>query len=447
MDARARFDDNIETCAFPLDGRSRLTRVRLGGGGWIVYNEAMHLQRLSLTNFRNFARLELALPKGLTIVQGENAQGKSNLLEAIAYLATTRSPRAGSDMELVNWLALDEPMPFARLSAEVQRGERLERLDITLLPRTEAGGRLRKQVRINGAPRRAMDVVGLMPVALFRPEDVDLVSGSPSVRRRYLDVALCQLDRPYCRALSRYGKAVEQRNALLRQLQGRRDAGEQLRFWDEKLAEMGGFIIARRLWFIRQLDAEASLRHLDLSGGYERLRLRYLPSFDPTRAPGAGAWPRNGARKPVEGELEPEAASAMFLAYLRKGRERDLAAGMTLLGPHRDDMGFYLSNRNLRTFGSRGQQRTAALACKLAEVAVMTRELGFAPILLLDDVMSELDANRRSLLADMLAHAPQAIVTTTDWHHFNGEMLTHALRLCVRQGRVSEEKRETESGN
>ena len=398
----------------------------------------MHLQRLSLTNFRNFTRLAIALPKGLTIVQSENAQGKSNLLEAIAYLATTRSPRTNSDVELVNWLAMDEPMPFARLSAEVQKRERLERLDITLMPAANAGGRLRKQVRINGAPRRAMDVVGLMPVALFRPEDVELVSGSPGVRRRYLDVALCQLDRAYCRTLSRYGKAVEQRNALLRQLQERRDAAEQLRFWDEQLAEMGGLIIARRLWFIRQLDAEASLRHLDLSGGYERLRLRYLPSFDPLQPPQRGRLSRNGARKPVEGEIQPEAARAAFLAYLHAGRERDLAAGMTLLGPHRDDMGFYLSDRNLRAFGSRGQQRTAALACKLAEVTVMTHELGFAPILLLDDVMSELDASRRGLLADMLAHAPQAIVTTTDWHHFNGEMLAHALRLAVTQGQVEQ---------
>lgn len=394
----------------------------------------MHLQRLSLTNYRNYTRLELALPPGLSIIQGENAQGKSNLLEAITVLATSRSPRANSDTELVNWLAQEGDYPFARLSAELKKGERLERVDITLLPAKGNGG-FRKQVRINGVPRRSLDLVGLMPVVLFRPEDVDLVSGSPGLRRRYLDIALCQIDPPYCRALNQYNKTVEQRNALLRSLQTGGNAGEQLRFWDDKLAETGGLIIARRFWLIKELDVAASLRHLDLSGGYERLRLRYEPSFDPGqsgRVPSASDSPT----RPEAYTLE--AARATFLAYLHANRRRDLAAGMTLAGPHRDDLGFYLGEHNLRNFGSRGQQRTAALASKMAEVAVMTAAAGVAPLLLLDDVMSELDAKRRAMMQDALTTAPQALVTTTDWHHFGPELLAQAQRLHVHQGQMED---------
>ena len=400
----------------------------------------MHLHRLSLTNFRNYTRLELALPDRLTILQGQNAQGKSNLLEAIEYLATSKSLRAGSETEMVNWLALEEPYSFVRVAAEIQKGERIERSDITLMPGNGAGA-MRKQVRINGVNRRALDLVGLMPVVVFRPEDVDLVAGAPTLRRRYLDIALCQMESTYCRALSEYNKALAQRNALLRNLQQGAGAAAQLRFWDEKLAETGSLIMARRQWLINQIEGEASLRHLDLSGGYERLRLRYLPSFDPGHAPdGKHVHPTSTQLLRERGvrydHLSLDAVRASFLAHLHVGRSRDLAAGMTLLGPHRDDLGFQVGDRNLRTYGSRGQQRTAALASKLAEVVVMTRAAGETPLLLLDDVMSELDADRRAMLVDALTSVPQAIVTTTDWSDFSDELLASARKLHIHGGQL-----------
>lgn len=397
----------------------------------------MLLQRLSLTNYRNYVRLELSLPPGLTIVQGDNAQGKSNLLEAVAYLATSKSPRTSADAELVNWLAQQEPFPYARLAADLKRGDRLERVDITLMPGAAGNGSLRKQVRINNVPRRALDLVGLLLVVFFRPEDVDLVSGSPGERRRYLDIALCQIDHAYCRALSQFNKALEQRNALLRGLQNSRDAAAQLRFWDEKLAETAGLVVTRRQWLINAIEREASLIHLDLSGGYERLQLRYLPSFDPGRPPQPGSSAPEVEMAGVRyDELAPEAVRAVYLSHLHHGRGRDLAAGLTLVGPHRDDLGFYLGERNLRGFGSRGQQRTAALASKMAEIAIMTAVTGMAPLLLLDDVMSELDANRRAMLRDALSGVPQAVVTTTDWQHFPPELLSRALRLHVHAGQL-----------
>ncbi len=403
----------------------------------------MHLRHLSLTNFRNYIRLELDLPLGLTIVQGRNAQGKSNLLEAIVYLATGKSLRAGSDAELVSWLVRDEPYPFARMAAELARGEKRDQIDITLLP-GKGNGRFRKQVRINAVNKRAMDLVGMMRTVIFRPEDVDLVSGSPGQRRRYLDIALCQMSPDYCRALSHYQKVLTQRNALLRNLaeRGRSgDAGAQLRYWDEKLVESGGLVIARRQWLIHELEKDAAVLHLDLSGGVERLHLRYLPSFDPGRQPASRGAVISTAKLREQGvsypDLTPEQARASFLAHLYAGRDRDMAAGMTLIGPHRDDLGFYLGERNLRAYGSRGQQRTAALASKLAEVAIMTRISGEAPILLLDDVMSELDATRRAMLLEVIPQVRQAIVTATDWDYFSSGLLDAANRLQVQEGRLS----------
>ena len=403
----------------------------------------MHLRRLSLTNFRNYARLELTLPTGISVVQGQNAQGKSNLLEAITYLATSRSPRTSSDSELLNWAALEEPYPYVRLAAELQRGERTELVDITLLP-GKGNGRFRKQVRINGVNKRALDIVGVMPVVLFRPEDVDLVSGSPSLRRRYLDIALCQMKSVYCRALSQYNKTLSQRNALLRNLrENPQNAAAQLRYWNEKLVETGSLVMAERQWFINEIEREASLRHLDLSGGYERLTIRYLPSFDPGHRPehDRASYPSTNSlreRGVSYGDLSPEQVRASFLAHLHAGRTRDLAAGMSLLGPHRDDLGFYLGNRNLRHFGSRGQQRTAALASKMAELAIMAAVGGESPILLLDDVMSELDAVRRGMVVDALLSAPQAIITTTDWERFDDAFLAIAHTLHVHGGQLTE---------
>ena len=392
----------------------------------------MLLQRLSLTNFRNYARLELNLSTGLSIVQGENAQGKSNLLEAIAYLATSKSSRTSNETELVNWLAQEEPYPYTRLAAEIKKGDRLERIDVTLLPATGNGG-YRKQVRINNVPKRAIDLVGMLLAVLFRPEDVDLVAGVPGERRRYLDIALCQIDRAYCRALSQYNKALEQRNALLRALHPGQQSHAELRFWDEKLAETGSLVISRRQWLIIELEKEASLRHLDLSGGYERLRLRYLPSFDPNQPPSGRSGSEEGVR--YDG-LTAEIVYSTFLAHLHAGRRRDLTSGITQIGPHRDDLGFYLGERNLRSFGSRGQQRTAALASKLAEVSIMTQVTGTAPLLLLDDVMSELDANRRAMLLDALTSVPQAIVTTTEWQPFTAALLAGARKLHVHAGQL-----------
>jgi DNA replication and repair protein RecF len=360
----------------------------------------MRLSHLSLHNFRNYVRLDLDLPPGVTLLLGDNAQGKTNLLEAIYYLATTRSSHAGAERELVNWLAVEEePLPYARLVGQVVRGDQELAIEITLTQ--QGNGRYRKQMRLNGVAKRAMDLLGQLTVVLFLPEDISLVSGSPGGRRRHLDSMLCQIDPAYCRSLSRYNQVVTQRNALLRDLRERGGDPGQLAFWDERLVEHGAAIVNRRWQALRVLDELSGAIHGELTDSTERLHLRYVPSVE------------------TDGPEPVEAIAAAFQTQLLSLRSREVPAGMTLIGPHRDEVRFVVNGSDAGIYGSRGQQRTAALALKLAEVDLMHRETGHRPLLLLDDVLSELDARRRRFLVEWLSseNGPeQAVVTTTNLH-------------------------------
>ncbi|MGC8780405.1 MAG: DNA replication/repair protein RecF [Anaerolineae bacterium] len=404
----------------------------------------MRLNHLSLTNFRNYARLELSLDDRLTVIQGANGQGKTNLLEAIHLLATGRSPRAAAERELISWLALEGPLPYARLAGDIGAGPSAEKLELVLELASNGGANgptVRKQVRINGAAKRGIDLVGHLRVVLFLPEDVSLVAGAPAERRRYLDIALCQISAAYCRALSEYNRGLAQRNALLRRLRDEGGDPGQLNFWDAHLAEHGSALLHRRAAAVQALDRLAARRHLELTAGAERLHLGYLPSPDPAALVHASPQQADAARRLRLAEGRPayqaatrEAIREGFLERLRQSRQRDIAAGASLLGPHRDDIAFTVDGRDLRAFGSRGQQRTAALALKLAELEMMREETGESPLLLLDDVMSELDAARRRALLDALLAAEQAVVTTTDWADFTADLLAQARCLMVERG-------------
>ncbi len=399
----------------------------------------MQLTHLSLTNFRNYARLELNLSERLTVFQGFNAQGKTNLLEAIHLLATARSPRAVAERELLNWLALESTLPYARLVGEIGTGRDAQQLELVLeLARNRTaeanGAMVRKQVRINGAPKRGLDLIGRLRVVLFLPEDISLVAGSPAERRRYLDIALCQIDPAYCRALAEYNKGLAQRNALLKRLRDEGGDVGQLAFWDGQLAGHGGALLHRRALAICALDRLAAGRHHDLTQGAERLRLSYLPSPNPLRL--LAARLEDAETAAAYAEMPHEQIAERLAAQLRAAHGRDVASGTSLLGPHRDDIAFSVEGRDLRAFGSRGQQRTAALALKLAEVQMMRDVTGDSPLLLLDDVMSELDAVRRHTMLDALADVSQALVTTTDWANFTPDLLAQAQRLQVTAGQI-----------
>jgi DNA replication and repair protein RecF len=398
----------------------------------------MFLTRLSLVNFRNYARLSLDMPRRVMVLQGKNAQGKTNLLEAIYYLTAAKSPYATSDAQLVNWLAEQDDLPHARVEAELIRGNALTRIEVILTRDERNHDRYRKHIRINGVDKRVVDLIGVANIVLFVPQDISLVDGSPSGRRCYLDATLCQIDSHYCRALAQYGRVLEQRNGLLRQLRDRGGSPDQLHFWDDRLTEHGAQIIAHRQRAVLDLEALAQPIHRDLSVGRERLRLRYSPSFDPQhpQEDDQQLRLRLDLPPPVSMPQDPEGIQEAFRMRLRSALSEEIARGITLSGPHRDDLLFLDGQIDLRTYGSRGQQRTAVLATKLAEVELMVRVTGEQPILLLDEVMSELDADRRQYLCRRITRVEQSLVTTTDLDALAPGVLELAALYCVTEGRL-----------
>lgn len=376
----------------------------------------MHVERLRLTDFRNYGELDLTLPRGLLVLRGRNAQGKSNLLEAISLVATTRSFRTSSEREAVRWGA---PGHFARVEAVV--GRRLDTLDVEVVltdagveapasaiqaantgqaPPPMPGAPFRKRVRVNGVPRRAMDLLGNVTVVVFAPSHLDLVTGSPSERRRFLDLTLCQVHHGYCRALSQYNKVVTQRAALLRRIRDGEETAHALGYWDEQLAVLAAPLIQTRASFIGRAEVTAQRLYEALAReeGLPTLPLRlvYEPAF-------------NGSISGTEAELA-QALRARMLEL----RRREIAQGVNLVGPHRDDLAFFAGDVNLAIYGSRGQQRTVALALKLAELEYIEAETGDQPVLLLDDVLSELDAQRRDDLLEAVRDLDQVFLTVTD---------------------------------
>jgi DNA replication and repair protein RecF len=412
----------------------------------------MHVAHLSLTNFRNYARLELDLQPGVTLFHGDNAQGKTNLLEALYYLATTRSPHTTQDQQLINWEAADgeDPVVVGRLTAQVVRLQESRQVEMRLIQEQRDafrnGSSFRREVLVNRRRVRLMDLLGNVRVVLFVPEDVELVTGTPANRRRYMNVTLCQIDPEYCRALSQYNKVLEQRNALLRQMaEGRRSKGsvDLLTILSEKLVALGGLILCRRAAFVYEMGRETQrIYYEDLIGGRETVRLGYLPRSQAS----------NGREESqlllAEGEWlqEHRKEQATVTARLARGvdeaRQTDMVRGSTSVGPHRDDWTMLINGRDLGFFGSRGQQRSAIMALKLAEINWMRAETGEMPLLLLDEVIAELDQHRRGqLLAYVLevveARGPaQALLTATETGIFTPAFLEKATLMTVANGRV-----------
>ncbi|MGD8856846.1 MAG: DNA replication/repair protein RecF [Chloroflexota bacterium] len=404
----------------------------------------MHITHLSLTNFRNYRRLELSLAPGATLLHGQNAQGKTNLLEAIYYLATTRSPHADNDQQLISWEAEDpeEPVIVGRLVARVSTLDGPRELQMRLIKEQQRGqSSFRREALVDGRKVRLMDLLGNLQVALFLPEDVQIITGPPSRRRRYLDITLCQADRRYCRTLSAYNKNLEQRNALLRQIAETGSGRDLLPVYTGKLVELGSQVFARRAAFIASLAADAQRLHYEqLTEGKETLRLHYLPRLE---APLNGRNNHSALRPAVEtgqwlqDQEQVEPVAQRFAANLAQSEKQDIASGSTQLGPHRDDWRFWTDGRNLSSYGSRGQQRTAMLALKLAEIHWMAAQSEDAPVLLLDEVVAELDERRRALLLETVQSVSQAVLTATDPGMFTAGFLQTAALLQVVGGRVT----------
>lgn len=399
----------------------------------------MYISQFSLTYYRNYSRLTVELPPGPVLLRGDNAQGKTNFLEAVYLLSTTRSVHARADQQLINWRVLkQETMPFARIEATVKTRRENFQLAVTLVREGES---IRKDIRLNGTKKRALDVIGKLTTVMFLPEDIELVTGAPAIRRRYLDTTLCQIDPEYCHALTRYNKVLTNRNALLKDLSERKGNPDQLQYWDEQLAQNGALLMARRHNTVLELDAVARQRHREVSGGKEGLRLYYAPSFDIYQRPKPNYQlpllmeelaPYNTIAPPTKEVRET------FLAYLQQARRQEIDRGVTLFGPHRDDIHFLVDGIDMTLYGSRGQQRTAALSTKLAEIVLMQQSTGETPVLLLDDVMSELDAERRQQIIHIVDQAGQALLTTTDWEDYTPDFRHRAKRFAVTMGQLEE---------
>jgi DNA replication and repair protein RecF len=405
----------------------------------------MHLNKISLTNFRNYSHLELNLLPGLTLLHGNNAQGKTNLLEAIFYLATARSPHAGAERELIRWNAASEPIPFARVEAEAEkRNDQQVKLEIVLVQARAPEGspqpddnqnlsnRVSKRIKVNGVNKRALDLLGNLNVILFLPEDLDLVFGAPSERRKYLDTTLSQIDTKYGRALSRYNQVLEQRNALLRDFRERSFNPFELETWDQKLVEAGAYIVARRAQAVADYNQLVAEIHPRLTEGREQLRIVYQPTIPLDDEPQTHQMSLGLESAPAG----LESIRAGFERQLQTMRSRELGAAVTLVGPHRDDLRFYVDHVDMITYASRGQGRTIALSLKMAELELMRAETGEEPILLLDDVMSELDKPRREALSNLITSASQAIISATDLDDFSAELLARARIMRVDEGRI-----------
>ncbi|MEI8165607.1 MAG: DNA replication/repair protein RecF [Chloroflexales bacterium] len=389
----------------------------------------MDVTQLSLRDFRNYQRLDLQLTPEITLLYGPNAAGKTSVLEALFYLATTRSPRVGADRELVRWDAVGEAgvPPFARVAAEVRRQSNKVRLEVIVQRRTDDEGQLTnlssKLVRIDKRPARALDLVGQLRVVLFTPADLTLVDGPPAERRRYLDITLSQLDPHYVRTLAHYQKIVQQRNSLLRAWRERRrrprSVDDELAYWDQELVAAGGYLLAERLRAVGELNTIVGPLYQAISGGTTPLSIDYLASHDLLGLKDAGGL-----------------ATRLDQA-LHEQRRDELARGQTLLGPHRDDLAFTVGAINLGRYGSRGQQRSLALTLKLGEATFMRQRAGDAPVLLLDDMLSELDAQRRTHLLEAVRQpGQQTLLSATDLSAFGGTFLTEITRLRVEDGRV-----------
>ena len=360
----------------------------------------MFVKSLKLKNFRNYDLLELEFDSETNIFYGDNAQGKTNILESIYLTGTTKSHRGTKDRDLIKFGEEE-----AHIETVVEKQGVPFKIDIHLKKNSPKG------IAINKIPiKRASELFGIINIVFFSPEDLNIIKNGPSERRRFIDIELAQLDKVYLNDLSNYNRIVNQRNKLLKDISERKDLLETLDIWDMQLVQYGNRVIERRKRFIEQMNEIIEKVHGKLTGGKENLKLVYEP--------GTGIY-----------DLE----TALF-----KNRDRDIRMKSTSVGPHRDDICFMSNEIDIRKFGSQGQQRTAALSLKLSEIELVKKVIHDTPILLLDDVLSELDKNRQNYLLDSIRDI-QTLITCTGLDDFVNHRFEINKILHVEQGHVVKE--------
>lgn len=370
----------------------------------------MWIEHLELSNYRNYEKLELTFSPGINVFIGENAQGKTNIMESLYVLSMAKSHRTSNDKELIRWES-----EYGKIKGDVHRKYGKLPLEIIL---SKKG----KKAKVNHLEqRRLSDYIGQLNVVMFAPEDLHLVKGSPQVRRRFIDMEIGQISPVYLHDLLMYQKLLKQRNHILKQHYGKQAINDVMfDVYTEQFIEAAVKIIRKRYQFMELLQKWAEPIHSGISRGLEQLQIRYQPI--------SGLKP----------EWTPQEMASFLEQKLTEVRKREIERGVTLIGPHRDDLQFFVNGYDIQTYGSQGQQRTTALSLKLAEIELIKQEVGEAPVLLLDDVLSELDDYRQSHLLNTIHGSVQTFVTTTSVEGIQHETIQNARLFEVVKGEVKE---------
>lgn len=368
----------------------------------------MYVQQLRLENYRNYSNLDISFDDKINVIIGENAQGKTNLMESIYVLAFSKSHRTSKDKELIQW---DEN--YGKIEGRVQKKNANIPLEIVI---SNKG----KRAKVNHLEqRRLSDYIGALNIVMFSPEDLSLVKGSPQIRRRFIDMEIGQIQPIYLYHLAQYVKILKQRNHVLKQLQIRKTSDQTLlQVLTDQLIEHASIIVERRFTFLERLNKWANEIHIGISRNLEHLEVQYQSSIQ------------------VRTEASQEEIAHQYSETFQKSMQKEIERGTSLYGPHRDDLVFYVNGKNVQTFGSQGQQRTTALSLKLAEIELIYQEIGEYPVLLLDDVLSELDDYRQSQLLDTIEGKVQTFVTTTSVDGIRHHTLEKAEIIQVDDGKI-----------
>lgn len=372
----------------------------------------MYLEGIELKNYRNYETVKLSFSPSINVLIGENAQGKTNLVESIYFLAMSRSHRSPRDRELIRW-----DSDFAKVNGQLIKKSHSVPLEIVLSKR----GKIAKMNHLE--QRKLSDYIGQLNVILFAPEDLSLVKGSPSVRRRFIDMELGQMNKIYLHHLTQYQRVLKQRNQFLKKAKyDRKHDALYLDILTEQLATEGAEVLYHRYRFVKQLTKWAQEVQTDISNGKEELRISYKTTSS------------------VSDKMSKEELLSQLQKDYEKAKEQEIDQGTTTLGPHRDDLIFYVNERNVQTYGSQGQQRTTALSLKLAEIELMYEMTGEYPILLLDDVLSELDDSRQTHLLNAIQNKVQTFITTTSLDGVQMDLLQNPRIFNVDNGEISTEE-------
>jgi len=370
------------------------------------------------------------MPRRILLLVGDNAQGKTSLLEAVYFFSTFTSIQSSSDRQAINFLVLEEPIPVSRLVANFVRDDHQHQIEIRLILEQNGNGngqRFRKEILVDGNKRSAYQAVGLFNAVILLPFMTRIIEGGPEERRKYMNYALAQVIPGYAKALSEYSQSLAQRNALLKQIAERNSDISQLDYWDTIIAERGSILQFHRVKAIQEIEILANKIHRSLTDDREILQFSFLPALNFN----------NSQKNDYLLDKNKGDFQQLFLDSLKVKQKEEILRGVTTIGPHRDELRFIVNDLDMGDYGSRGQIRTTMLALKLAELEWMKNQTGEKPVLLLDETLAELDQKRREKLLQAIIDGDQTILTTTDMKLFNHDFSEHATIWHIQQGIIN----------